>query len=683
MSTKYTGGFITKSPVAPTTTAASGVWTLDQQQQYQKAGTWPQPPLFIEDMFSTYLYTGNGSTNNITNGIDLSGKGGLVWMKDRTTAYEHYLLDTARGNNSILHSQNTAAASTYSNGSFSVSSNGFTVTGSGSDSASLGGDNESTDQYVSWTFAKQPKFFDIVTYTGDGVAGRTVAHNLGAVPGCIIVKCVTQSENWYVYHQALGNTQTMVLNQTAAQGTDPSWNNTTPTSTVFTVGSNSQVNFSGRTYVAYLFASNAGGFPVSGGGSTNGITCGSVTIDGGGQATVNLGYEPQWILYKSSSNTQNWYIYDTMRGMPVGTSSGPYSQGLSPNTTAAEFNGAAFAITPTGFNIQTSIAGATYIYVAIRRGPMKPPTTGTSVFTPITYNGNGTSQTVTGSVGVPDLGFGLGRSGGAAGSNAWYDRLRGKELALRSTNATTEYSASPGGEGTMTNVMNGMRVENTYGILNDASTAYILYFMSRAPGFFDEVCYTGTGSNITLTHNLGAVPELMIFKTRTGTGRAWGVYSSAFGVNKKLILNTTAAVANDSFFVDTTPTASVFYPGNADESNEGGNTYVAYLFATVAGVSKVGSYTGTGALQTVNCGFAAGARFVLIKRTDSTGDWYTYDSARGLTSGNDPYLLLNAAAAEVTGTNYVDTDTTGFQVTAAAPAGLNANGGTYIFLAIA
>jgi len=135
------------------------------------------------------------------------------------------------------------------------------------------------------------------------------------------------------------------------------------------------------------------------------------------------------------------------------------------------------------------------------------------------------------------------------------------------------------------------------------------------------------------------------------------------------------------------PTATLFTPqtggGSFVDANASGDTYVAYLFATCSGVSKVGTYTGTGALQTVNCGFTGGARFVLIKRTDSTGDWWTYDSARGISSGNDPYLFLNSTAAEVTSTNYVDTDSTGFKVTAAAPAGLNASGGTYIFLAIA
>jgi hypothetical protein len=100
-------------------------------------------------------------------------------------------------------------------------------------------------------------------------------------------------------------------------------------------------------------------------------------------------------------------------------------------------------------------------------------------------------------------------------------------------------------------------------------------------------------------------------------------------------------------------------------------------------VSKVGSYTGTGALQTVNCAFTTGARFVLIKRTDSTGDWYVWDSARGIVAGNDPYLALNSIAAEVTTNDSVDTDNTGFIVNQVAASNINVNGGTYIFAAFA
>jgi len=185
-------------------------------------------------------------------------------------------------------------------------------------------------------------------------------------------------------------------------------------------------------------------------------------------------------------------------------------------------------------------------------------------------------------------------------------------------------------------------------------------------------------------HNLGAVPELIIVKKRNTGGNDWYVYSQPTGNQYATYLNLTyQGDSGSSVWNNTSPTSSVFSLGASGGINGSGSTFVAYLFATCAGVSKVGSYTGTGALQTINCAFTTGARFVLIKRTDSTGDWYTYDSARGITSGNDPYLFLNSTAAEVTGTNYVDSTAAGFQVTAAAPAGLNAVGGTYIFLAIA
>jgi hypothetical protein len=107
------------------------------------------------------------------------------------------------------------------------------------------------------------------------------------------------------------------------------------------------------------------------------------------------------------------------------------------------------------------------------------------------------------------------------------------------------------------------------------------------------------------------------------------------------------------------------------------------LFTTLAGISKVGGYTGTGSDLNVDCGFSAGARFVLIRRTDSSGDWYVYDSVRGIVAGNDPYTLLNTTATQVTNTDYIDPLSAGFTVTSSAPAGLNASSGNYVFLAIA
>ena len=133
----------------------------------------------------------------------------------------------------------------------------------------------------------------------------------------------------------------------------------------------------------------------------------------------------------------------------------------------------------------------------------------------------------------------------------------------------------------------------------------------------------------------------------------------------------------------THPTSSVFTVGTDNDVNARSANYVAYLFASVTGVSKVGTYTGNGSSQTINCGFTTGARFVLVKRTDSTGDWVVFDSARGIVSGNDPYLRLNSTAAEVTDKDAVDTDSTGFVVNETSGPNINTNGATYIYLSIA
>jgi hypothetical protein len=267
------------------------------------------------------------------------------------------------------------------------------------------------------------------------------------------------------------------------------------------------------------------------------------------------------------------------------------------------------------------------------------------------------------------------------------DRLRGI-----STNATSSGQFLRTPSSTSESTGSNTRGWDNTGFLTPvayADTSTVLWNWRRAPGYFDTVCYTGTGvAGRTVSHNLTVTPELIIVKKRSDT-EFWGALYVA--TSSTSALNSTAAFStsnnqyyfgNDTIYV--APTSSVFTVGSVDRVNTSSGTYVAYLFATCAGVSKVGSYTGTGALHTVNCGFTTGARFVLIKRSDSTGGWYVWDSARGITAGNDPYILVNTdAGAEVTGTNYVDTDTTGFKVTAAAPAEINASGGTYIFLAIA
>jgi hypothetical protein len=184
------------------------------------------------------------------------------------------------------------------------------------------------------------------------------------------------------------------------------------------------------------------------------------------------------------------------------------------------------------------------------------------------------------------------------------------------------------------------------------------------------------------------IPELAIAKCRSSGGvdtDAWMVASSA--INYMTLNNTNASLIPSSSGLSGS-TSSVFDPTGCRNSynyypNISARTYVVYLFASCPGVSKVGSYTGNGTTQAIACGFTGGARFVLIKRTDSTGSWYVWDSSRGIVAGNDPYLLLNSTAAEVTSTDYIDTASTGFEISSTAPAEINASGGSFIFLAIA
>jgi hypothetical protein len=633
-------------------------------------------PVYVEDVFSTYIYTGTAATQTITNNIDLSGEGGLVWIKNRAnTGYDHALFDTARGVNKQLKSNTTGAETTYSGSLTAFTTSGFTL---GADSSG-GYVNDSTTSHVSWTFRKQEKFFDVVTYTGDG-ANRTISHNLGSVPGCMIVKRTDISTNWIVYHRSLTDaTRYLVLNNTSAEQTLATvWNSTAPTSTVFSLGTNGSVNASGGIYVAYLFAHDAGGFGAS--GSDNVISCGSFTTDGSGNATVDLGYEPQWIMFKASSDTGDWDIIDNMRGWVVGG----VDSNLKANTSAAESAGFdRLNPTATGFASAAGVlsVSTTYIYIAIRRGPMKTPTTGTSVFEPVAYSGtSANNRIITASI-TPDLVTWANRD--STGDRYEYDRLRGSGTWLKPNTTGAE-----GADGTtygvqFNKVQTGYQQGTADGGFLNSSSNYVNWQFRRAPGFFDVVCYTGTGANRTVSHNLGVAPELVILKRRN-SAENWPVLQTNIPTQATLNGTFSGDPPNSSYFGNGTsyvaPTSTVFSVGTNSAVNASGGTYVAYLFASLSGVSKVGSYTGNGSSVTVTTNFQP--RFILVKRTDSTGNWIVGDSARGLVSADEPALFLNSTAAETTGQDWVDVSSTGFTVNETA-LNANVNTGTYIYLAIA
>jgi len=640
-------------------------------------------PNYIESCFSTYLYTGTGANQTITNGIDLSTKGGLVWLKDRTNNdWGHSLFDTARGAGNRLKSSTTGAQTTGFGQTFTTS--GFGLDGNANY-------NYSGDTFVGWTFRKQPKFFDVVTFTADlSNTNQRISHNLGSVPGTIIIKCTNVGgsySDWWTYHRSLGRSAYLTLNSTTASTSSTNfWGTSDPTSTDF--GFNAfDWGLSGGTYVAYLFAHDAGGFGLT--GTDNVISCGSFTTDGSSNATITLGWEPQWVLFKSSSSSaQGWKILDNMRGFPAAVSSGPNAVQLIPNSSAGETGFGQVGPNATGWGTtigQFGLASATYIYIAIRRGPMAVPTLGTSVFSPTYTSSAANPLTVTTNFPVD-----LSLNRATTGSPTWvFSRLTGAN-SNTAASTTSSYLQTSSTAAQSAPSVNGDSMQSNTALIdvnfNAGDTTPKIYLnFKRAPSFFDVVCYTGTGSARSISHNLTVAPEMVIIKSRSAA-YAWPTLVTPIGNTDFLFLNTNGAKNSaSSYFNSTYPTSSVFSVGTNVQVNESGSTFVAYLFATCAGVSKVGSYTGTGTTKQIDCGFTSGARFVMIKRYDdgSTGDWYVWDSARGIVSGNDPYLLLNSTAAEVTSTDYVDTYSAGFEISSTAPAAINASGGTFMFLAIA
>lgn len=345
-----TGNYFADTPSGASTYTISNAGAVQSFQLEVTGGTEE-----VAQNFSTTLYTGNDATQTITNNIDLSGDGGLVWIKQRDgSTQRHILYDTERGTSKTLATDRADAESTNTTRVTSFNSDGFDL----GSSSQVNGDPRN---YVSWTFKKEPSFFDVVTYTGNGTAGRTVSHNLGSVPGMIIVKSTSLAEPWCVYHKGLNGGTTPqnyhIRLTTGAEAADPDiWNNTAPTSSAFTTGANDKVNANNQTYVAYLFAHDDAADGL--------IQCGSYTGNGSTDGPeINLGWQPQWLLIKGTSSGNDWNLLDNKRGT--------INKHLYANDTAIEYDTDAIEATNTGFKLVQSYgawnaSGDTYIYVAIR-----------------------------------------------------------------------------------------------------------------------------------------------------------------------------------------------------------------------------------------------------------------------------------------------------------------------------
>ena len=223
---------------------------------------------YVDDVFSTYVYKGNNGSQTITNGIDNS-EGGLLWTKARNVGESHTLFDTERASNKAIYT-NLAERDETRNFGLNFLSDGFSW------NTSDGMVNNASYNYAAWNFRKAPGFFDVLTYTGNG-SNRTIAHNLGSVPGCILIKCTSENgRDWTIFHRGVAPVDPasyrLRFTNNPRQGNAGYFNSTEPTSTHFSLGSNSDTNANGQSYVAYVFA----------GGASTAATARSVNFDASG-----------------------------------------------------------------------------------------------------------------------------------------------------------------------------------------------------------------------------------------------------------------------------------------------------------------------------------------------------------------------------------------------------------------
>jgi hypothetical protein len=323
------------------------------------------------DYFETVLYTGNGSTQSITS---LDFQPDWVWLKQRNTTRSHWLFDSVRGATERLHSDDTSAEATDTSTLTSFNSNGFSL-------GSSVGINQSSGTYASWNWkaggtassntdgsitssvsANQDAGFSIVSYTGNATAGATIGHGLGSVVKFAIFKRRNSSGNWQVYHHSIGNDHVLKLNGTDAKLDDNTFlNDTSPSSSLITLGAGGLVNGNGDTHICYAFAEKQG-FSKFGSYTGNGNADGTFVYTGQKSAFVMIkrtdsatgGY---WVMFDNKRNTFN--VMDKYL----------FAQASDAEDTSNLIDFYSNGFRPIVSNLMHNGSGASYIYMAFAENP--------------------------------------------------------------------------------------------------------------------------------------------------------------------------------------------------------------------------------------------------------------------------------------------------------------------------
>ena len=654
----------------------------------------------LADSFKTVIYDGNGASNRQITGVGF--KPDLVWIKRRSASRDHYLFDSVRGTAGLYANLTNAEFTATVNDFNSFDSDGFTV---GQDNNT----NSNNNTMVAWCWkagntwqhnitgdinstvnANTANGFSIVKYTATGGSVKTIGHGLSSAPELIIAKVTNQSYDWLVYHTSLGNDVGLQLHSNAAAADNNFMNDTSPTSSVFTAKNGNNLNYAdGNEIIAYCFHSVTGfsKFGTYSGSGSNGNA-------------VTLGFKPDFVIVKRTSDTGGWLMFDSVR-----STGNPVDDRLEANNDQAEqtdsgdkwvtFNSNDFEAN--GSDTELNASGSTYMYAAWKMNPTVNSTLANS-FKTVTYEGTGAAKSITGVGFKPDL-IWLKNQDATTYYNA-IDSVRGP-LKYVPLNDTTDYEQTT--ENTVTSFdEDGFSVGGQNGFGNDGNTfvawcwkagnAYIsnnsgslgsIVSANTANGF-SIVSYTGNGTNgATVGHGLSSTPNVIMVR-KLDADAAFAVYHSSNTANpetERLKIDTNDATADTAdYFNDTAPTSSVFTIGTEAAVNTDGGRYIAYCWHAVTGFSSFGGYTGNATAGTnITVGFQPD--FVLTKRTDSADNWRLYDSVRRSSQAFDMPAYPNDASEAITANATGVSGATSTTFTLGNGNLSNASGATYVYMA--
>lgn len=634
-----------------------------------------------KDFFTSVAYIGNNTIRNLTTTFDPTETGAMALFQCYNDGANTPVHDTVRGNNIRLLTSSVGSEYTpnANQGDVTFTSTGLTL---GTDTGAFAVNYNNLAQNA-LVFKKAPRFFDIVTWTGDGSSSRTISHNLGVVPGLILIKRRSASQAWCVYSDALGPNYFGAISSAAFANSPGARWPAAATTTSFSVNNHADVNASSSTYVAYLFAHDTASDSI--------IKCGTYTGTGNSNgAEVNLGFRPQFLMIKCLTTTGAWLTISTKRFMGSGPDIWKSIVSNTGTTTADDF----VVLTPTGFKINLNQGDAnlntqTYQYVAVKvEEPTDVQRKIEEVFSSYAHNGYNAAHDL--KSGVDLTSGGMVWAKGGSNNHEVIDSVNGDSYLVFNTTAA---SVGTCGVSSLNSDGVSLRANSGTGSFNGAAFDNVFMFKKKAK-FFDVVSYTGNGaSNRSIPHGLGIQPGLVMIKC-TSAAAAWTVTfkDSALdsGAPKFFTGFGSSAGAGSSTIFPSVADANNVYIGSGANVNTNGNSYICYVWADDSasdGIIRCGTYTGNGSTvgPIVNVGWEP--QFVMVKAELVVNNWVVYDkslvlanrSVRNPAGITPSYTALNLSSS--TTALLLDLVSNGFQPRV-NNTHLNTNATKYLYMAI-